>query len=365
MTVGGYVVRGLRLACNKRAKAIRFPNGAFERVNPSSCNFILGPSQQPPLPIMNAADDFAAAASSICLAIHDNTPRPASNLMPQLEQQAAIEASDLLVQERIQLHKNKIMQQFEQDTITQTMASVHVGKRPPPPITTITTTIPHKLLSWINDHNHNQPPTLKGATGLYKSYWTRYRSYIGNYNRNRIILQAPMQVQISFLNNSHTKPDIVDELHGLNDPYRPGLGHEDLAGKITTWATDVIENGIWTKSQVLVGVLTDVIGVVQAEVQLLIKQRHNNIVNCNGHNGVLDVARRHAIADQHDLAMQASPISVSSDGSGANSINARIIAQLGLGNKGNGGGGGIEGDGGGDEPDDVGNDNSWYNSNAK
>ena len=103
MTVGGYVVRGLRLACNKRAKAIRFPNGAFERGNPNNCHFMLGPLQQPPLlSIMHAADDLAAAASSICLAIQENTPSPEPNLMPQLEQQAAIEASDLPVQDLVQ-----------------------------------------------------------------------------------------------------------------------------------------------------------------------------------------------------------------------------------------------------------------------
>ena len=131
MTVGGYVVRGLKLACNKRAKAIRLPNGAFERVNPSSCNFILGPPQQPqPRPIMNAADDLAAAASSICLAIQENSPSPERNLNPQLEQQAAIEASDHPVQELVQLHEKKINEQFEQDTITQTLASTQAGKRP-------------------------------------------------------------------------------------------------------------------------------------------------------------------------------------------------------------------------------------------
>lgn len=178
-------------------------------------------------------------------------------------------------------------------------------------------------------------------------------------------LQAFNEFQKSTPINSLTKFDIVDNLHGPNDPYRPALGHDDLVSRITQWAMDVIEKGIWPKSQCLVGVLTDVTGVVQAEVQRLTKLKHNNAPTYNGHNGVLDVARRHANANQSNLVIQASPNSASNDGSGTNSINAQIIAQLGLGNTGHGGGGDQDGDGGGDEFGDVGNDNSGYNSDGE
>ena len=103
MTVGGYVVRGLVLGCGQRAKAYRRPDGAFERVNPGSCCVALVPATQPlpqpqpPLP----TDDLIAAASSICLKIQEDTPSPTPNLMPELEQQAAIEASELPLQDKI------------------------------------------------------------------------------------------------------------------------------------------------------------------------------------------------------------------------------------------------------------------------
>ena len=113
MTVGRYVVRGLVFSCGKRAKAIRRQDGAFERVNPGSCFVALEPAAPPTLPQPQLpTDDLAAAASSICLKIQENTPRPASSteatcLMPELEQQTAIEASELPLQEKIQLHENR------------------------------------------------------------------------------------------------------------------------------------------------------------------------------------------------------------------------------------------------------------------
>ena len=112
MTVGGYVLRGMVLECGKRAKAIRGNAGAFERVNPSSCNVALGLPQppQPPRPV----DDFTLAASSICLAIQEDTPRLAFNLMPELERQAIVEASELPVQEKIQLHESRVQHQLAQ-----------------------------------------------------------------------------------------------------------------------------------------------------------------------------------------------------------------------------------------------------------
>lgn len=157
MTVGGYVVRGLTLACGKRAKAVRRADGAFERVNPNCCSITMGeapqqplalpapqqplalPPPQPTVPI----DDLAGAASSICLAIQENAPSSASelqgrNLMPELDKHKVAEASELHVQEMIQFHESKIQQQmaqqqFDQDIAAAIVASIHDGKRPLPP----------------------------------------------------------------------------------------------------------------------------------------------------------------------------------------------------------------------------------------
>ena len=153
MTLGGYVVRGMVLGCGKRAKAVRRSDGTFERVNLQHCLLALedrralaledaAPPQPQPQQLPPPTDDMAAAASSIYLKIQKDTPSPASSkeakcLMPELEQQAAIEASELPLQDKIKLHENAIQQlvqqQFDQDTATQTVASINAGKRPLPP----------------------------------------------------------------------------------------------------------------------------------------------------------------------------------------------------------------------------------------
>ena len=119
MTVGGYVVRGLALSCGKRAKAIRREDGAFECVHPGSCSFALAtttttaqlPPLQPQQPtLLLPTDDLATAASSICLATQ-GTPSPASDLLHEFDAQAALEASELPIHDRIQLHEDAIRQQ--------------------------------------------------------------------------------------------------------------------------------------------------------------------------------------------------------------------------------------------------------------
>ena len=140
MTVGGYVVRGITLSCGRRARAIRRQDGAFERVNPSSCSLALTDAARPlslqdaarPLPLQDAArpllpdeaqppqpqqqqtvahptDDLASAASSICLAIQ-GSPGPEGSLLPKLEAQAEVEASELPFQERRELFEGNAQQ---------------------------------------------------------------------------------------------------------------------------------------------------------------------------------------------------------------------------------------------------------------
>ena len=89
MTVGGYVVKGIKLSCQKRARAARLEDGSFERIEPSWLTFIreLRPQPQLPAPI----DDLASAASSICLGLAiQGTPslaRP-NDLLPVMDAQA-------------------------------------------------------------------------------------------------------------------------------------------------------------------------------------------------------------------------------------------------------------------------------------
>ena len=148
MIVGGFVVRGVQLACGRRAKAIRRPDGRFERVNPGSCCLAITngepteilalpngeplatvagestttttrptqPPQRPQLQPTHHADDLASAASSICLAIQ-GTPSPEGNLLPKLEAQAEVENSELPFQERRELFEANKQLQFEQDTV--------------------------------------------------------------------------------------------------------------------------------------------------------------------------------------------------------------------------------------------------------
>ena len=100
MMLGGYIVKGTLLGCRKLARAIRNADGTFEMVRPGQYNFTnafaLPPPPQPALPqSIQVADDIAAAASSVLLAIQ-NTPSPTGNLLPKLEAQAEVETSNSL-----------------------------------------------------------------------------------------------------------------------------------------------------------------------------------------------------------------------------------------------------------------------------
>ena len=150
MIVGGYIVKGTIESCKNRARAVRRDDGAFERVAPQPIGFVHRPAALPPpqlsQPPTVPTGDLGTVASSICLAIQ-GTPSPASNvehcLLPGLEAQAAVDASELPVQEEIQLFHGVLQsqqplvllqqQQFDEDTAAQKLASIHDGKRPLPP----------------------------------------------------------------------------------------------------------------------------------------------------------------------------------------------------------------------------------------
>ena len=86
----------------------------------------------------------------------------------------------------------------------------------------------------------------------------------------------------------------------------------------------------------------------EREIERIKNSKENQFGNTNGHNNVFDVLKSQIITTQQSVAMQASPTSVSSNGSSANgasnSINAQIIAQVGLDTIGKDGGGGGDGD---------------------
>ena len=107
----------------------------------------------------------------------------------------------------------------------------------------------------------------------------------------------------------------------------------------------------------MAGTITDVSNVVQAEINRIIKDNHNNacITINNGQQHIIDVIKTQTVIGSNCMVMQASPISVSSQGSNgsdSNSINNAIIAQLTRGN-----GGGDDGDGNGNGSNGNGNGN--------
>ena len=128
MTVGGYVVKGIKLACQKRARAARLEDGAFMRIEPSWIKLTRELQQQAPLALpppaaqlalLPPADDLASAASSICLGLAtQGTPSPVrpTNLQPTMEAQA-VDNPELPHQEKIQLFEGAgliIQQQLAQ-----------------------------------------------------------------------------------------------------------------------------------------------------------------------------------------------------------------------------------------------------------
>ena len=110
--------------------------------------------------------------------------------------------------------------------------------------------------------------------------------------------------------------------------------------------------------------------MVQAEVARINKENNNTITYTNnGYKDVLDVVRHQTDTKQSNVAMQASPISMSSGESnnvGNDSVNNEIIANLGLGDNGDrDGDGGGSGAGGNVDYDNDHNRNNRYGGGRK
>ena len=304
-------MRGVILECRKRARAIHFSDGAFERIEPGHFDMLRRPRQQqlPPPQFLPQSDD-TAAASAIYLAIQ-STPSEAKSLLLELDAQAAVEetevhaeTSELPFQDRKQIsepQKQLLQQQFDQDIALQTVTSINMRKQPLP----------------ANTNDHDSVSTiqivLQKITDLDKQF----------YRQNDIATttqEAPntfMQVKISTPSMSSTnKLIIVDELQGPNDPFKAALGHDELNDRMHTLACEVINIGKWPKLQILAGRATDVSNVVQATIKRISKDNNNDACNTiNGQQIVLDVVKEQAVTGSNSAAMQASPISVSSQGS--------------------------------------------------
>ena len=262
-----------------------------------------------------------------------------------------MDASELPMQDKIQLWEHTItqqqQQQFEQDLAVQTRASIQMGKRPLPPTdddhgTTITVQI---LLDKIFELQAQLKQQTTGTTGHTAQTLVHVQ------------ISAPTTIGIAKLST-------VDELQGPNDPYKAALGHDDLSIKIKNWAKEVIEIGKLPKPQILAGKITDVSGVIQAEMERMNNSKENHTTNADSHNNVFDVVKSEMTNAQ--LAVQTSPISVPSNGSSGNGehndVNRQIIAQLALGTTGNGGGGD---DGDSSRPGNLVDDSGDHNTIGK
>ena len=83
-----------------------------------------------------------------------------------------------------------------------------------------------------------------------------------------------------------------DPLQGPNDPYMAALGYDDLRDKVHNWAMDVISIGKYPKPQVLAGRITDVSGIVQAEVERIKQNKANQTCTNQDYQNVVDVVRK-------------------------------------------------------------------------
>ena len=141
MIVGGYVVRDIKLAYNKRAKAIRRQTGEFDVVPPSGFGmamFIDAPASPVQTP---------GATSSQRLPII-GTPSPISAILPMLEAQAAEQARPTVpaaIQHFEQLQQQQLPQQQQQqqaqrqqtveqqqetdNVVTERLRQIALGKR--------------------------------------------------------------------------------------------------------------------------------------------------------------------------------------------------------------------------------------------
>ena len=141
----------------------------------------------------------------------------------------------------------------------------------------------------------------------------------------------------------------LDPLQGPVDPYRLALGHEDLGAKIRKWAMQVLETGVWPKPQMVAGSISNVTGIVQAEIDTIKKERQfDSRINANGFNDILQALPHNGVIQPISQNIPGSPDSAYSRNSNSTIVGQgesdQILAQLGFGV--GGGYNGDHGDGG-------------------
>ena len=138
------------------------------------------------------------------------------------------------------------------------------------------------------------------------------------------------------------KDNIVDAFRGFGDAWREAHRHDDLRTKVRKWANDALEIGKLPKRQIIDGPTTDATSIVQAAVEQMKKEKLESKENNSRLDDVMEIVGRATEDGQRQIPIQGSPISVSSPGSVNNNSPSdgmdNIIAQLGFGNGGDGGG---------------------------
>ena len=306
MMVGGYIVRGIMHSCGKRATAIRRPDEAFEMVRPGTYHFALMDATRQtsaaPLALMDATHQTPAATAAEgignqVLAI-TNTPSPEApkeNLLPRMDEQEQLGAAQLPagqlpaaqaqldtaqlppVQERIQiLKKHKLNDDDEDrqkaidDNEIARLNKKAIGKQPIQPDKEHDDIIAiiNALLERVAYLEANQNTGGNNAT----SPKTPLQIFAGG-DSTKIPLQVPIDTQKFKITNTNGD---TDPIRGNGDSWLKSMGHEELGEKIHKWAVEVMETGKWPKPQVLAGSITDVIGVVEAEIDRIKREKRTD-----------------------------------------------------------------------------------------
>ena len=342
LSVGGYIVRGVKKSCGRRAIAIRLPDGAFEMVLVQHYSVV----GREPGATAPATASTAGIGSQVLAIIGtpspSTTPDPQPTLLQELDDQAQREAQiDTAqlppVQQRIQSR-----QQMIDDNESTRLSKPNAGKLPVTNImdsnesVTIINTLLDKVIhleqllqKYISGNGANSSAAAKGST------------------------TTPLHARIDTISfNNTTDNDKVDGLQGFGDSWRQSLGHADLRSKLRAWATEVTESGKWPKPQVLAGNVRDIISMVQVEVDNIKREQTTNGEPDDKLNDVTMVIQQHIGNNNGYKPTQGPPDSKPSGSPDKHSIDGdigdQILAQIGLNND-DGHGGNGHGDDLGDE----------------
>ena len=264
MMVGGYIVKGVKLACGKRARAVRRSDGAFEMAKPGAYTWAIMDALPAAADAEAAAAGTAATAATATMGIGNhvlaitNTPStPSQKLITRLEEQAQIETKELPpVQQRIQIFEKFITnddddddddrQKILDDNEHARLAKYTVGKQPTIVIRNNDDTV--EIIKMLLDKVIDLERQVKNSNG-------------GNQAISSTIL---MHKRIDTLIIPNTIIQMVtDKLQGTGDVWQKSLGYEDFNEKIHKWAVDVMKTGKWPKPQMIAGSITDVTRAVK------------------------------------------------------------------------------------------------------